>query len=549
MSGGHRGAARTASTCALILLAAGCHARGTPAPAPGLQLLERSYARLRYWDDQSRLLTSLGRDTTPEGVSRSRVEAGLDSTRATFERSLDAVDTLTLVPADRRALATMRGAWQEGLSGATSRRADPRPLARLTDSIYRIYGRAAGRIVVDEDTLNRLAILGRLGREPDADKRRRLFLALAPVWRSVNGGNNALSPWRRLRALRLAEWARTGSPIAAKAPAFGLTEAELEQWLTSALAAWHATQPDTLVEPWDWYYAMGAASRQLSPRVPAIADLERVNRRFYAALGADPDSLHMHYDLRPRPGKDPVAYTDFGGRRDPAAPYRLTEPWVFTSYLDGNFDNLAELLHETGHGIHIAAIRTRPAWLDWPDNDTFTEALADVPAMELYEPSWQLRFLGDSAPLPISLRARYSGIMMDMAWALFEIRAHRDPTADPNQLWSDITSRWLGIAPHPEWSWWAMRGQLIDAPGYLINYAFGAFITADIRARAAALGHGFAPPRTAQYSWLAERLYRWGQERPSRAVLEAFLGRPLEPDALLADLGRMGATPAKAGAR
>lgn len=35
-------------------------------------------------------------------------------------------------------------------------------------------------------------------------------------------------------------------------------------------------------------------------------------------------------------------------------------------------------LHETGHAIHIAGIRTRPAFSDWPDADLFTEAIADL---------------------------------------------------------------------------------------------------------------------------------------------------------------------------
>ena len=34
----------------------------------------------------------------------------------------------------------------------------------------------------------------------------------------------------------------------------------------------------------------------------------------------------------------------------------------------------------------------------------------------------------------------------------------------------------LGIEPHPEWSWWAIRGQLIDLPGYLANYALSAIV-------------------------------------------------------------------------
>jgi hypothetical protein len=84
-----------------------------------------------------------------------------------------------------------------------------------------------------------------------------------------------------------------------------------------------------------------------------------------------------------------------------------------------------------------------------------------------------------------------------------------------------------------------MRGQLINGPGYLVNYALGAFITADLRARAASRGHGFGTAGPTLYPWLSAGLFRFGQERPSREVLERFLGRPLKPDALLADLRRM----------
>jgi hypothetical protein len=143
--------------------------------------------------------------------------------------------------------------------------------------------------------------------------------------------------------------------------------------------------------------------------------------------------------------------------------------------------------------VHIAAIRTRPAYSDWPDSDTFTEAIADLAALDMYEPAWQRKFLGAAAPLEASLRAKYSGIVMDVAWSLFEIRAHRNPELSPNRIWADITSRYLRIRPHPEWSWWAMRGQLVNSPGYMLNYAFGAILIADIRARLVAVRGPFTP--------------------------------------------------------
>jgi hypothetical protein len=477
------------------------------------------------------------------------IRDSLVSARAEWRVLRQQADTSRLGPLDARALRTMdhdavlllRTSTPVSSSSIPDcRGALPQTLVQLTERTVACFGRAAERIVVDRDTLNRLEVLGLLARTPDPARRKRLFLALAPTWRSVNGENDARSPYRTLVRLRRRAWRDSLSPIDAKAPAFGLQTAELEQWLTGALTRWRAGMPDSLLEPWDWYYAVGEATRRLTPRVASLAQIRQVNDSFYRSFGADPVVLHVGFDLEARRGKYPVAYTDFGSRnRWSAGRWIPGEPWVYTSYLAGGFDNLAELLHETGHAVHIAGIHTRPAWVDWPDNDTFTEALADLAALDLYEPAWQRQFLGDSVPLSSSLRAKYAGIVLDMAWALFEIRVHAAPDVDPNALWADITSQYLGIAPHPEWSWWAMRGQLIDGPGYLVNYALGAFMTADMRAEIARRwGPSFAADRK-RYDKVSQAIYRFGLEVPSRTVLERFVGRSISPDALLADLGRM----------
>jgi hypothetical protein len=177
--------------------------------------------------------------------------------------------------------------------------------------------------------------------------------------------------------------------------------------------------------------------------------------------------------------------------------------------------------------------------MDWPDSDPFTEALGDFVALDAYEPAWQQRWLGDSVPLAEGLRARYAGIVMDVAWALFEVRLERNPEADPNQVWTEITGDYLRIEPHPEWSWWAMRGQLVDAPGYMINYAVGAVLIAAIRARTTAQHGPFVPGDSTWYAWVAPRLYRFGLERESRAVITDFLGGPISPEAILSDMRRM----------
>ncbi len=409
----------------------------------------------------------------------------------------------------------------------------------LRGRLYRCYGWAQSHVRVGGDTLDRLTILGALGHTADAERRRELFLALDPVWRSINGNNTAESPYRRLIAAERGP--RTGGrlPSLSQAEASGLEPDSLEQWLTVLLTTWRRAMPDTLVEPWDWYYAMGSLSRVLSPRVPRTR-LLRINAELYRSLGADVERLGIQYDTEPRDGKTPVAYTTFGARpRRMNGRWQSGQPWIFATYRTGGLENLNELLHETGHAVHIAAIRTRPAFGDWPDSDPFTEAVADFVALEVHEPAWQQRWLGDSVPLAEGLRARYSGIVMDVAWALFEIEMQRDPSRDPNAVWTRLTRDYLGIRPHPELSWWAMRGQLIDSPGYMMNYAAGAILIAALRARTVELHGPFSRGDRSWYAWVAPRLFRYGLERPSREVIEEFLGGPVTPAAILNDMRRM----------
>jgi len=150
-----------------------------------------------------------------------------------------------------------------------------------------------------------------------------------------------------------------------------------------------------------------------------------------------------------------------------------------------------------------------------------------------------MHYLSDSVPTPVGLRGRYAGIVLDIAWSLFEVRMHRDPEADPNTVWGDITSRYLHITPHPELSWWAMRGQLIDSPGYMANYAIGSIIIADIRARVRQLHGDFTTGDPAWYGFMTDHIYRFGLSRSSADVITEFLGRPISANAILADMRRM----------
>jgi len=115
----------------------------------------------------------------------------------------------------------------------------------------------------------------------------------------------------------------------------------------------------------------------------------------------------------------------------------------------------------------------------------------------------------------------------------------RAPMSDPNVLWTEITSRYLHIVPHPKLSWWAVRVQLADLPGYMVNYGLGAILTAEMRQHISEAMGTFDTGDSRWYGWLSEHLLRYGSERDTRILMQNFLGRPVSPQALLEQIHRL----------
>jgi hypothetical protein len=386
--------------------------------------------------------------------------------------------------------------------------------------------------------INRVSALDLLHEISDPGRRKAVFLAFVPLWQAINGNNEPDSPYRRMIAGAAAEAARNGSAIDNAARDVGIDPPQVERWLVQILDAWRASSGDVMVEPWDFRFQAGEADRVLGTYIPRES-LQPINQRYYRDLGADLEQMGTLYDLAPRPEKAALAYTEFvtHGRLVNEA-WRPTVARVSAPYERGGLFVLNELVHENGHVVNITAIRNRPAFVDWP-SDLFAEAFADVPAWSTYEPAWQRRYLGHEAPEQLSLRALYSVVMLDVAWSLFELRMFRAPATDPNALWTEITSRYLHILPHPEFSWWAVRVQLADLPGYMVNYGFGAILTAEMREHISKGLGAFDTGDSRWYGWLSEQLLRYGSERDTRTLMQDFLGRPVSPQALLEQLHRL----------
>jgi len=412
--------------------------------------------------------------------------------------------------------------------------------AALSRALYACFEHVGNHVPFEGRTIARATALELLQQLDTAGRRAALFEALAPLWQRINGADEPDSPYRRLLRLAAAEQrAKGSSPIEDGARTVGASVADAERWLLEVLEAWRRANPGPALEPWDYWrrYAGGVAP------LDALTPPERVlplSMAFYRDLGADLDALGVLHDLAVRPGKAPLAYEDAVQIGRPSRTgWRPAISRVSANVEHPGLFVLNELVHEDGHAVHMQAVRTRPAFFGLGD-DLFLEAFADVPAWSVLEPRWQRRYLGRSVDERTALRALFANVMLDVAWGLFELRMLKDPDGDPNAVWTEITGRYLNVRPHPELSWWALRVQLVDQPGYMINYGLGAVLTADLRARLRAAIGDFDAGNRRWYPYLLRELLRFGFSLDTPPLLERFLGRPVSNAALLAQIARIG---------
>jgi hypothetical protein len=546
-----------ARSIAWLLLAACTTALAAlPSPAaplpPAAQVAAAELAFLDYLDAVSTVaFIESGKVDRFEGRDRAAWQRLAQGRREALAKSLAKVAASKLSADDARAVEAMRkslealaadqptaGVREQACKDAERRGAEYGELRAALVSCYVEFG---NQLQFEGGAVDRGTALQLLHVIEEPARRRTLFDAFVPLWTALNGRNEPDSPYRRMIAMAAADASKHGSEIDAAARAIGVSTGDIERWLVQILEAWRDASPEEMVEPWDYRYLNSRAGLQLEAKIPAES-LRPANERFYLDLGADLDDLAVVFDLEPRPDKSPLAYTDFLRRgRLAGGHWQRPVARVVGTFPTGGIFSLNELVHESGHAVHVSAIQTRPAHMDWPDT-LFVEAFADVPSWSVYEPAWQRRYLGAEMPAEFSLRSLFGNVMLDVSWALFELRMLGNPGADPNAVWTDITSRYLRIVPHAEVPWWAMRVQLAGNPGYMVNYGLGAVLTAEIRARAIEGIGAIDTGNPKWYGWLSDRLLRFGSERDTRALMQDLLGRPLSPDALLRQIERCGAS-------
>jgi len=495
--------------------------------------------------DSSGIISTIdsGLFTTYQGKDRAAWGRVYSEKRKQLTEKLTKISASSLSPLDARALDVMNGHLANDFPEQfRDENAPPEhcqdaqrhnlSMASLEGALSACFTELGNNIEFEGKRVTRVSALGMLEEINDDDRRKKLFYAFEPLWKAVNSTNDVASPYRRLLPLVVSAASGHGTQIDAAAKTIGVSSQEVEHWLEQILDSWRAANGAEMVEPWDYFYRGGEAARLLKDATPKESFVP-VNQHYYRDLGADLEQLGILYDLEARPGKAPLAYTDFVTRgRLVDGKWRPSVVHISGSYATGGLGLLNELVHENGHAVYEMAIHVRPAFMD-VTAALFDEAFADVPSWNTYEPAWQRKYLGQAAPEAASLRDLFSSVMLDVAWSLFECRMLRTPTADPNAVWTDITSRYLHIVRHPEISWWALRGQLVQMPGYMVNYGLGSVLTADIRQHTRQALGPFETGNSQWYSWTSERLLRFGEELDTPKLLKQFLGRPVSPQALL----------------
>jgi hypothetical protein len=231
-----------------------------PSPLDGqdrptaLARAESAYLQLRDLKDQIDVTAGRGVATSAHGLPLRELVRRYARARLRFAKAMTQVGQPSLSAEDRRALDVMSSTYGRELvaSPLTAARRDTTVVSCDADStspahetrealaqrLYKCFGAAARHVTVGDTVLDRLSILGLLSREPDADRRRTLLLALEPMWHTVVGNGGADNPYRRLIRLS-AEQPDSERPDDLAARKLGLERAQLESWLgTSRLPHW-----------------------------------------------------------------------------------------------------------------------------------------------------------------------------------------------------------------------------------------------------------------------------------------------------------------------
>jgi len=264
--------------------------------------------------------------------------------------------------------------------------------------------------------------------------------------------------------------------------------ANAKKEIDAKLAKDYSIGPDEL-RPWhyhDPFFQEPPAVYDVDLNAPfASADIQKICREFYAAIGLPIDDVLKRSDLFEKPGKSPHAFcTDIDRVGDVRvlANIRPTEYWMST------------MLHELGHSVYSS--KNIPAALPYvvrtDAHIMCTEGVAMMFERFSKDGEWLAAF-----NIPVADKAAYSAagarmrrdrLLIFSRWAQvmfrFEKELYRDPSQDLNKLWWDLVEKYQ-LLKRPEGRNapdYASKIHIVSAPAYYHNYLLGQLFACQLHA-------------------------------------------------------------------